>query len=239
MRTAVICLGLVAVSGVGRSHAQSAVSGHGPAEAWIGLGSDPPGAEVRIADRVLRTPHEILLLSGHYALEATLDGFLPLPHEVELAPADSVGIEFIMLRAMPDRPSAEDLGLAFQIDTPPRTLAEAERITDASRTMMEIFAVAPLALGLAFKVGESHASGDAMILSGLALIAASYFLGDLLHDRKVEEIETYNDEISVLNAAARSHNSAVEDAVETRYSEDLTLWEEEAERRGRVSITRR
>ena len=238
MRAALICLGLVAGAGAELSHAQSPVSASAAPEAWVGFRSDPPGAEVRVADRVWQTPSDGRFASGLYTVEATLDGFLPLQGEVELAPADTIDIEFVMLREMPERPSAEDLGLEFRPSMPLRTIVEADKIKGAFTSMIETFAVTPLTLGVSLKVVDQD-DGDGMIVSGVALIATSYLLGNFLHDRKAREIEAHNEKAAVVNSAARSHNASVESAIGARHAENMALWQDEAVQRGRVSITRR
>ena len=239
VRVALICIGLAVPAVAGSAGAETSGPAPAVAECRVELRSDPPGAEVRLGDRVWTTPADVQLPLGSHPLAATLDDSSPLSHDLEIAAGDTLTVEFVLLSEAPERPSAEDLELSYQPTVPPRLMAEAEQIRSNSRSLTEIFSVMPLALGVTFKIGDSHDAADAMILSGVALMATSWVVGNRLYDRRVRDIETYNEDAAVRNAAAKAHNAKVERAIDARHAELLEAWEAENADRGRVNVTRR
>jgi hypothetical protein len=106
-------------------------------------------------------------------------------------------------------------------------------------SMAETFLVVPLAPGVIGKMAfpdDSNFPVDALLISGAALVAGSFFLGQFFSSRELKSIKEINAERTLANQRAQNHNKMVERAMADHEAE-VIQWMEEAEGRGKVVRT--
>jgi hypothetical protein len=206
------------------------------------LTCDPVGAFLKIAetDSALAAPVDTVLAAGTYRIEATHPGYDPLAYEVNLEPGDTVALEFILLASKPEMPTAQELGLEYQLVAPLLMEDQADAVRKKYNTMAEIFLILPLSQGimaaLALGGGHDYFSGE-LIVIGVGLSLGSYLLGKRMASRKLDEIRTTNEMLAAQNSVAEDHNQNVDRELRRIHSEALRDWQAETTWRGRVEIS--
>jgi hypothetical protein len=105
-------------------------------------------------------------------------------------------------------------------------------------SMTETFFVFPLApgvLGMLASGDEGEFPSEALLVSGLVLIAGSYFLGQYFYSRELNRIRAINDERSAVNLRVKNHNQLVKEAM-ADHEKAVEIWVTESEGRGMVVI---
>ncbi|MEE8577889.1 MAG: PEGA domain-containing protein [candidate division Zixibacteria bacterium] len=207
----------------------------------VRLLSVPDSSTIMLDQELLAqpTPTLTILSSGKHSLEILREGFEPIEHSLELEPDSTVSLIFKLRPLPPPKPSAEELGMAYEIETPLQDEALADEQMKKYVALTETFAIIPLAQGVLAKLTldeDSKEAADILIISGTVLTAGSYLLGKFLSKRKRRQIITYNERTSAANIQAAERNALVDIAIRETHAETLKTWREETKGKGVVEV---
>ncbi|MEN8006653.1 MAG: PEGA domain-containing protein [Candidatus Krumholzibacteriota bacterium] len=116
-----------------------------------------------------------------------------------------------------------------------KTAYEKKQQYNAMAETFFVFPLAPGILGMAVSEGEGQFPAETFLISGVALILGSYFLGKKAYERELDRIRAINDERRAVNLKVKNHNLLVEKAM-VDFEKAVELWAAESEDRGVVVI---
>ncbi len=203
--------------------------------------TDPDSAVVVLdgtADTLL-APCEVELSIGKHELSALSDGFEELSHQLNITGADPVTLLFNLEFQQPERLTAEDLGLVKEQPIILGREEEATMIKAKYNSLAESFAIIPLGQGLLarFVMGDDVSKeSNALIISGVLLTGGAYLLGKVLSERKLREIQAFNEVAIRKNIEIKEGNKVIDKLVDEQNATLIAKWLSDNRDRGRVIV---
>ncbi len=206
--------------------------------------SDPPAGSIALEEetRPFTAPSVFHLPPGNHSFALSLDGYEPLEKTIPLASGDRLEATFLLRREPPAPQTETEMGLEYESEIPTRNIEEADILFDRYEGLAETFLIIPLFQGILARTlmgGGVRHEANALIGTGVALTAGSYYIGRFISSRRRNEILEENAAIEEQNLRVKETNLIISRQVREKNAEALAEWKAENSDRGVVLLTPR